>query len=267
MVKTALLICLLPCLLAGQRAGQLMGARSAGLAQSSVALQDVWSIYHNQAGMTALETTHIASCYQQRYFLYDLNLGSLALVQPLGKSRLGFSIDFFGFELYHETNFGLAYALALGDKISAGIKLNYHRLAIAESDFSSGRLISEAGLMLQALEKLRLGIHLYHPRAILTRTNNHQVPTSFRFGAACEISDQLMLAVELFNVLGKRESIRAGLEYDLATIITCRLGIATNPVRHSLGLGFNIDGLSLDLGFEYLAALGGTTTASLQYDF
>lgn len=58
----------------GQTSDFPVGARSAGMANASVALSDIWAAHHNQAALVGIEQAGVAAYYENRFLLSNLNL-------------------------------------------------------------------------------------------------------------------------------------------------------------------------------------------------
>lgn len=264
MGKSLLFVCLMPLAGLAQSFSQLAGGRSAGLAHSSVALQDVWSVCHNQAAMTAVDGTEVGISYEKRYFLRDINLVNFALTRSVGQGALGLSFGFLGFDSYGESSPGLAYAHSFGQHFSMGVKLAFDMLSVNETGARRSQINSALGILLNPTDELRLGLHLDHFNSAWLDEENVLYPMTLRLGLAYDVSEHLLLTGELLKQLGRTESIRAGLEYLPAATLALRIGVATAPYRQSLGLGYDLGAYQVNLSFDYLQALGGTANLSLQ---
>ncbi|MFN5370782.1 MAG: hypothetical protein ACK5B6_04895 [Bacteroidia bacterium] len=66
-----------------------VGARSAGLAHASVTLGDVWSVFHNPAGIASLQRISAGVYYENRFGLPETGLRAGAVALPFGKNAFG----------------------------------------------------------------------------------------------------------------------------------------------------------------------------------
>ena len=56
----------------GGNENQPIGARSAGLANASLTLSDVWSVHHNQAGLGHIRKVSAGVYYESRFLMPEL---------------------------------------------------------------------------------------------------------------------------------------------------------------------------------------------------
>lgn len=258
--------CLMPLLGMSQDFSQLSGGRSAALSHSSVALADPWSICHNQAAMTGVVNTWIGASYEKRYFLNDINLANLAVTQSVGKHALGFCFSFLGFDSYYESKLGLAYAHSFGTQLSAGLKFSYDLLSSPETGRKLRQFNSALGVFIKTSDKLHVGVHLNNINSVWRNPDANLQPMAIRLGLLYRVSEELGITAEAYKQLDLAESIRGGMEYQPGKILAIRLGLATAPFRQTLGMGYCLGQYQVDLSFEYMHVLGGTTNLSLQYE-
>ena len=102
-----------------------VGARSAGVANASVTYSDVWSVYHNQAGLALLKDISVGTYFENRFLISQLGLRSFTAAVPVGNvGTFGLSGTFFGYSAYSEKKAGLAYAKKLGDNVSSVARMH-----------------------------------------------------------------------------------------------------------------------------------------------
>ena len=65
-----------------------VGARSAGLAHASVTLGDVWSVFHNPAGIASLSKLSAGVYYENRFGVPEMGLRAGAFALPFGKNAV-----------------------------------------------------------------------------------------------------------------------------------------------------------------------------------
>ena len=74
MLKSLYIFCFIPLLGNAQAVSRFGGGRSMGLAHSNVALIDAWSVLHNPAAMTQLNSGALGSSYENRFLLRETNV-------------------------------------------------------------------------------------------------------------------------------------------------------------------------------------------------
>ncbi|MBL4587554.1 MAG: hypothetical protein JKX84_10955, partial [Flavobacteriales bacterium] len=246
-----------------------VGARSAGMANASVALSDIWAAYHNQAALVGIEQAGIATYYENRFLVSNLNLQSVVAVLPTKKVGVfGLTYSRFGNKLYNQSRYGLAYGKKLFDFLSVGLQLSYLNTTIAENYGSRHSFIAEIGLLSQVSPKLRIGFHAFNlTRTRLANANDERVPMNFRLGLQYDFSDKVKVAIEPQKDLELPAVFKGGIEYQPAKIFFIRLGVATQPFNANLGLGLKLKNLHFDIAGSVHPILGFSPKASLSYRF
>ncbi|MCF8464324.1 MAG: hypothetical protein K9G41_05765 [Flavobacteriales bacterium] len=253
----------------GQTSDFPIGARSAGMANASVALTDIWAVHHNQAALVGLEQAGVAAYYENRFLLSNLNLQGATAVLPTPKVGVfGISYSRFGNKLYNQSRYGLAYGKKLWKFLSVGLQLSYLNTTIAENYGSRHSFVAEIGLLSQVTPKLRIGFHAFN----LTRTKladgyDERVPMNFRLGGQYDFSKKVKVAVEAEKDLELPAVFKMGVEYFPADIFAIRVGIGTAPFHADFGLGLRLKFLHFDIAGSVHPVLGFSPKASLSYRF
>ena len=237
-----------------------VGARSAGMAHSSVTLNDHWSLFHNQAGLGRLKEISAGIFYENRFLINSLNSGAAVFAMPVKSGTFGLSMYSFGLTNYRESKFGLAYGRMLGEKISAGLQLNYLSTVLPEAYGKFNGFTAELGIQALLTEKIILGAHVYNiSRSKLTDKNGTEyVPSAIRAGLMYKVSEKVFISSEFQKDIDHPIIFRAGAEYMPDKRFFLRMGIATNPGNYSFGFGYKVKNLSADIAASYHQILGFT---------
>lgn len=245
-----------------------VGARSAAMANTSVMISDIWSIHHNQAGLAYLENPIIGFHHETKFLTREFSLQSMAFALPTKSGVFGASLSYFGYTKYNESKVGLAYAHKLGDKISAGIQLNYMNTHVAGLYEDKGAAVAEIGIRTEPIENLFIGVHLFNPtRAKIDKYTNEYIPTIFRFGGGYHFPEKAFIGVETEKSTDQKPIFKAGIEYKLIKDLYLRTGISSNPTQNTFGLGYKRGRLSVDIAFSTHQILGITPHFSINYTF
>ena len=240
------------------------GARSAAMASTGVMLPGFWSVHYNQAGLGWVEQPQLGFHHENRYLVSQFALHSLAFAFPARPGTLGISLSYFGYPVYHESRIGLAFGRRFTEQLAAGFQLNYLNTFIADDYGNQGTLSAEAGIILQPLENLFIGSHIYNlTRSSLNTYPDEPIPTIFRLGAAYIIQKSLLVGVEMEKNINHRPVLKAGMEYLLLDRFWIRAGVGGKPVVNSFGLGYALKGISADVAFSYHQIIGFTPHISL----
>jgi len=246
-----------------------IGARSAGMANASVTLTDIWAVHHNQAALVGIEQAGVAAYYENRFLLSNMNLQGATAVLPTPKAGVfGISYSRFGNKLFNQSRYGFAYGKRLWKFLSVGLQLSYLNTTLAENYGSRHSFIGEIGLLSQVTPKLRIGFHAFN----LTRTKladgyDERVPMNFRLGAQYDFSKKVKVAVEAEKDLELPAVFKAGIEYFPADIFAIRVGIGTAPFHADFGFGLRLKFLHFDIAGSVHPILGFSPKASLAYRF
>lgn len=244
------------------------GARSAAMANSSVALQDLWSAFNNQAGLTAL-TDPVAGIFaENRFLMKELGFRAGVLALPSRAGILAVSFTHFGYTAYNEWETGLAVARKFGKAFSAGLQLSYGRVKMGENYGQGGYAAFEAGLQVSITPELLLGMHVYNPVSPrLSGLPAGQIPAAFRMGLAWEVNPGITLTAETEKDINYKPGVRAGLEYQLNPLLHLRCGISTNPASNSFGIGIVKGVMIIDLSSSWHPVLGFSPQTSVTIKF
>jgi len=253
-------------ILKAQNLDYFAGARSAGMAHSTVALSDFWALYHNQGAMAFAENIEIGTSLENKFGVSDLNMGHLGAIVPTNNfGVIGISAAHLNMQGYNESKLGLAYARRLSTKIGFGLKINYHNYSVAEQgNFSN--LTFETGILYKYSNKLNFGFHVFNPtQSRRVASVDDYYPIVLRMGAEYLLSKKLHVLFEVQKDDMLPVQIKGGLEWMLGEILYLRTGLANNPQWNTFGMGIQVKDFRLDLALGYVARLGASPQIGLQY--
>ncbi|MCE3278927.1 MAG: hypothetical protein K0S44_1118 [Bacteroidetes bacterium] len=245
-----------------------IGARSAGMGNATVSATDMWSSHHNQAGLGFVREISAGVSYENRFLIKEISVRGGTVALPIKAGTFGLCITNFGYSQYSENKYSLSFAKAFGDKLSAGIAMDYLSTKIAEGYGTRGTLAAEAGIIAKPIKALTIGAHVYNPtRAKLSAYDDERLPTIIRLGADYLFSDKVRLAVEAQKDIRYKAEFKAGLEYLPVKELYLRIGVSTNPTLSSFGFGINLKNFRIDVAANYHQTLGISPQLSLSYTF
>ena len=235
-----------------------LGARSVGMATSSVALSDVWSAVNNQAALAYIEQPAVALYYENRLNVRELALQSGAFVVPVGGTVIGANYRYFGYSKYNEFKFGLAIGKRLGERFAAGVQMNYFQTYFAGDYNSINALCGEIGVMYEPVEKLKIGAHLFNVTQTRQKlTLNGRLPTIMRLGLGYAANEKATITVETEKDLRMNAVIKAGLEYNPIGDLFLRCGMSNgNLHQYTFGVGYGWKYFTVDIAFSHHKFLG-----------
>lgn len=257
---------LLPVVSFSSEPDKVPSARTAGLGGSTIAISDPWSIFNNQAGLGWQRNYWAGVYHENRYFVKELGYSTLGGCIPVKPGTFGVSLTHFGYSQFNQSRFSLSYGMMLSKSIAAGIGINYHSLHLTNEYGSTSSITAEGGIIYQPIDKLAIGAHVFNPtQSSLGSSQN--LPTSFGIGLVYKPNNNILLTIQGDDNTQSSPIFRTGLEYSPVSSLSIRVGMATNPMLLSFGLGWKVKSLIFDLAFSYHEILGYTPHISLAYTF
>ncbi len=245
-----------------------VGARSAGMANASVVLNDIWSAHHNQAGLAFFENPQLGLYFERRFAQKELSLASVAGAYPVWNGVIGFNLTYWGYEKYNTSKIAVSFSKKLGERFAAGLQFDYFNTYLSEEYGNKGSVIAEAGIRAEPLDNLIIGAHIYNPtRAKLAEYDDERLPTILRIGMGYIFSDNVLINVETEKHIDEKIVFRTGIEYKYMEKLFLRIGIANNPVLSTFGLGYMLNNITVDLAFSRHPDLGHIPHFSVNYKF
>lgn len=242
------------------------GARAAGLGNSTIALTDSWSVFNNQAGLGWQRSYWAGVYHESRYFISELNSNSLGVCVPVKPGTFGAGLTHFGYSQFCQTRFSLSYGMMLSKTISAGIGLNYHMVQIANGYGSTNCITAEGGIIYKPLEKIAIGAHVFNPTNSRLGDDKN-LSTTFGIGLTYQPVSNVLIVLQGDDNTLSDPIFRVGVEYLPVKNLSARIGVSSNPMMLSFGLGWIVKSISFDLAFSYHEVLGYTPYVSVSYTF
>ena len=155
---------------------------------------------------------------------------------------------------YRRSRVGLAGARQLGDKVSLGIRINYHQLQVA--GYGNATAISaDAGLLLRLSEKLHFSVQLLNPAAA-DAMDALYIPAIYSAGIGYEQSEQVYISLEWKK---EQEQLLNGVlsfQYKMHSPLFFRVAVQTSVPSFIFGTGFTRNRLRIDIYSSYHLRLG-----------
>ncbi|MFT5595906.1 MAG: hypothetical protein ACI8QH_000694 [Flammeovirgaceae bacterium] len=243
------------------------------MANTALTFTDIWSSFHNQAGLGYVESFTAGVFYESRFLVDGMAFAGFAAATALGKGAIGLNYSNFGYGVYNEGKLGLAYGMKLAERFSIGVQLNYHTTRIAADDYgNAGALTAEVGVRMEVSERVTIAAHLFNPTRTTLIDNgesaipDEKIPTLIRLGVGYQISDEVLLAGEVEKDIDQNALFRGGIEYQPVDILYLRLGASSEPSLFSFGLGLRFESFQFDLASSYSSVLGYSPQVSLTYN-
>ena len=227
---------------------QPSGARRISLGNAYMGVRgDFWSLYANPAGIAGISGMQVGAFVERRFLLSELNIGTVGFVMPfMDKHYAGIDFAGFGFGGYNESRIGLAYATTILDRISLGAKINYTRTSITDYGASAAIFVN-AGINAKITDELSIGFRVFNAnQAEIQREIEEKIPTVLDLGFAYQLSDKVLVVMDMEKQVNYPFSFRGGVEYAFLKNFKARVGGSTQPVTVSAGLGMSLKSFDLD---------------------
>jgi hypothetical protein len=240
------------------------GARSMGMANAHVTLEDGWSTFNNIGALGRLPSTQAFFSYDHRLGIQELTTlaAGAAVVRDFGVFGVGLS--HYGGTLFNQQNIGIGFSNTVGIA-SVGFKVNYFQTNI-EGFGRNGSPILEFGGVASLGPSLFFGAHVYNfTRSKFSKASFDYLPTVIKAGLSYRPSVKLMVNVEAEKEIILLPQFKMGIEYNLLNKLWARSGIHTHPSNLFFGMGFKPRRFHIDYALSQNYRLGYTHHFSFNY--
>ncbi len=252
---------------------QPTGSKAAAMGNAFVSRTDVFAIYHNQAGLAKMQNFAVALFYENRFFssLQANNLlqtRAIVASLPVGNGNIALQYNMFGPSRWAESNAGIAYAIPLSEKISAGIQISYFGSRMPEDNSTVITMGFEGGVIYAINDNTSIGAHLSNPYtpAINTSIYNEHIPWKVKFGGHSILSPDFIFSYEIEKIQEQKNILKLGGEWLTTENFALRAGINTTPVRFYAGFGYNTNSLNIDISYSNNFSIGYVLSASVIFN-
>ncbi|SOD12722.1 hypothetical protein [Pedobacter xixiisoli] len=242
------------------------GARLKAMANASAAVNDVWSLNANPAGITGLKSSMVALNYARYLFGDELSEQSFAFVHPFGNNFAGLSINRYGISEFNEIKAGFCFAKKFGDDLAIGVKANIHQIKI--TNYGNATTFSvDAGVNYSLSKQIGLGVFVNNPSSQKYKATNVEtyIPAAVHFGASYTPSNKVLLAINVSKDLERKFDVALGVDYKFYELLSLRGGLSAKPFKQYFGIGLNYQKWILDIAVESHPQIGYTPQIGLSY--
>lgn len=245
------------------------GSRATGMGNAFVSQYDVFSVYHNQAGLANIDRTSISFFYENKFLVPEMSTRSGVITFPAGSGSFAVQYNSFGPSEWSESNTGIAYSRFLSEKLSAGIQLNHFGTRLPELNTTISTVSFEVGAIYQLNDKTFLGAHVANPYApsMKTLAYSETIPWRISLGGHTNFSDAFTFSYELEAIKDYVPTLQLGAQWKAVDNFFVRGGFNTSPSRFFAGFGYVSNYLIIDTAFSYHQYLGYTPSVSLIFSF
>jgi hypothetical protein len=251
--------------ISAQSANNPVNARYAGMAGTGAAVPDTWSGFRNQAGLALVRDLSLSIHYENHFMIPENSIKALTVGIPVTKGTIGVSYSFFGYTKYFESRAGLAFGKTFGERLSAGIQLNYLMIGQSADYGNMHAVVPEGGILVRPMDKLYIGFHLFNPaRQHFPQSQDQIIPSAMQIGIGYRIIDQVLLCAEAEKATLEKQVWKAGFEYEMIRKLNLRFGISSAEMsRFAMGIGYTFHHFTLDFALSHHQWLGFTPYVTL----
>ena len=238
-----------------------IGARAAGMGRTSVCSRDLWALQNNPAGTAYSQGWQLGLYVENQWMLKETAFKTvLASCAIPGVGCLGLNVGQFGGSKYSENKFGLVYARDFGPYLQLGMQLDFLLLHWGEVYPDRRALGVTLGLQSQLTERLRIGACLFNPLPYKKVTNDSErLPSVMRWGLTFQFTDTFVGQCEMEYDHSKQGiNLRGGFEYVVLDRLSLQAGVQHQPDLLSIGVGYRIRQLHIDVAAQWHQALGAS---------
>ncbi len=234
-----------------------IGARSFAMKSYVAVANDIWTIFHNPAGISNLKDREISISYIPAQFeIPELSKKAIAYFEPSLPIKFGAGVQIFGFSLYKEMTFKLSLARNF-NLFNIGVNLNYNLVSIKNYG-SAGAFSADFGFVSNPLKFLKFGFILKNFVATKLGQARENLPKEFDFGVAILPYENLIISAQVDKEIYFKESFKYGVEYAVENFLFIRAGFTNYPVQYSGGFGLKIFLFKVDYSINQHQSLGLT---------
>ena len=242
------------------------GAKQVSLSNSDAATSsDVFAIFNNPAGLSRIKWKEVGIYYSpDPYGLSELANVYAAYSMPFTFGSIGIGVMTYGFELYRENKFSLAYSYNFENKFQVGITLNWYSVVIKNYGHAS-TLFLDAGGIFYLTELIRMGFHFGNLNRASLGGENDQIPVIYNSGFSFDATKDITLHLSMEKDLIHNASIKFGFDYNIIKYFSIRTGFANEPSKYSAGIGINYSGFHFNYAIYTHQELGITHQFDIIY--
>lgn len=247
--------------------GQNPGPRLVAMGSGGTAVQDIWSLQQNPAGVAEFKRSAFAIAYERHLLMPELSTQTALFILPYDRNVVGFSFERYGITEYREQKAGLSYARRFGNSFRLALAIKYFQLTI--SQYGSAKAFSvEAGFQLNISDNFVIASHIVNPvRSKYQNFSGSNLPVKLSFGASFRFSDRLLMISDLRKQLNYPIDVTTGIEFSVIKWFLLRGGASVNPFKQYTGFGVKSDKIHLDFAVSSHPRLGYSPQIALGYEF
>jgi hypothetical protein len=219
----------------------------------------------NPAALGHLNYTGAAICSERKFFLPELNSFYAGAAFPADHGGFALNAFYSGFNLYNETQLGLAYGRQIGDAVSIGLRFNYNSIRIA--GYGKASAVSfETGVLLRLTDKIFAAVDIDNPAGgKFGKGNQEQLPSVYTAGFGYAASQKFYFSIDIIKEEGEMVSVNAAFQYKPAPQLLVKCIVSGNAI--GMAARFSFSTFHVEVAAGYHQQLGVTPGLLLLFNF
>lgn len=245
-----------------------MGARGLGLAYATSALPDYsWSLFSNPALMNS-EIPTLGFYGLRNYGFADITDMAAYGSVPTNAGTLALGLHRYGDAIFNETRIRLGYKNEW-EQLHFGLVINYNHISFGGVYGSGGALGLDIGIAAQISNQLWIGakaMNINQPAYNFSGADEDLV-RDLSIGFSYALEDRALIMMDVVKDVRFPVSYRSGLEINIIQELNGRIGITTEPLTYSFGLGYGKDFWDVNFAIQQHHLLGLSPGFDLIFKF
>lgn len=244
-----------------------VGPSQQAMGQAGAALEGIYSLTSNPAGLAGLEDAAVHIGYQHHFFSTDITTQAALLGVPTRLGTWGVAARRYGMDgAYQDTQAGFAYAKRFGTQFSLGMSANYHQLYIP-GYLSAFAFSADVGVQYHFDHGSIIGLQYSNVgNAGYGAEVSAAIPSFIRIGFSYPLA-MVTLAADLACRFKNGLGGHLGIAYWIADVLCLRGGLSVNPMQQHAGFGVRWQQFVFDAAATFHPRLGVSPQIALGYVF
>lgn len=237
------------------------------MGSTGAALEGIYSLTANPAGLVGVECLTASVNYQHHFFSEDVTTQAALLGIPTRLGTFGLALNRFGLKAaYNDLKAGFSFAKRLGPRIALGLTASYHQLHIP-SYINVSALSVDVGMHYRFPDGIVIGMQYTNVGKATYRQEVYgAIPAYAKMGIRYPWP-RVMIAAELVYRFIHRLGGNFGVEYNVGDLVYLRGGVSVNPLQRHAGFGLRWQHFTFDAAATFHPQLGTTPQIGLCYAF
>lgn len=221
------------------------------------------AIGHNPAG-TYCAPMALGVSYINRFGLKETSQKGFMGALPIMGGVLSAQYNYYGFQLYNQTQALLGYAMPLGERLSAGIHLGYHHIHIDDTPENGNAISGDIGIQYRINGDWSLGSWVSNITNSQYSESDTIIPVRIQAGIRRTFYGGHSASIDVAkSTLHDAIEIHAGISAHLNDYVRVAVGLSTQPLTIGAGTEIIIQGFHLQFSARHDEHLGWIPSAGV----